>query len=115
MFRHLLPLALACAVLGGCTTWVKPGASELDRDRQVNACEVDSYAAYPPLLRRVIVEPAHWEPGEERCFKDKKGNVHCTRGIGHWEPARYGTVDENDGPRRAVFESCMYKYGWQKE
>jgi hypothetical protein len=115
MCWRLLLVLFAGVVLGGCTTWVKPGATDYDRERDSNACEVESYNHYPPRLRQVLVEPAHWEPFTEDCYTDKKGRRHCTRSGGYFVPNRYGTADENDGPRRAVYEACMYKYGWQKE
>lgn len=115
MYGHLAPLVAAVLLLASCTTWVKPGATELDRDRDSNACELQSYNNYPPRLRQILVEPAHWDPPTEECHTDKKGRQRCVRTGGGWQPARYGTADENDAPRRTAFEACMYKYGWQKE
>ncbi|MFA5119565.1 hypothetical protein [Zavarzinia sp.] len=116
MFRRLLPFVLLCLPLGGCVTWEKPGATDLDRQVDTSACNVEGYNRYPPFLQDYLAEPAHWEPTVETCSEDKKHKTRtCTTSGGYWVPDRYETRDLNDGPREAIFNACMFRKGWHQE
>ncbi|WP_133636854.1 hypothetical protein [Zavarzinia compransoris] len=116
MFRRLLPPILLLFALAGCTTWEKPGATDVDRDRVVAFCEVEGYDRYPQVLESYLAVPAYWEPPVTTCHYDRKRQRDvCSTSGGYWVPEQWETRDLNDAPRRSVFEACMFRQGWHKE
>ncbi|CAH2599416.1 conserved protein of unknown function [Rhodovastum atsumiense] len=100
--------------LAGCTNWVKPGATEAMRDRQMAACQAGAFQHAPAVPVVVMTDPGGYRPPQRYCWKDKDERV-CRTSPGYYQEPRYGTQDANSGARDAFFEDCMFRAGWTKE
>lgn len=105
----------AVLALGGCTTWVKAGATPQMRDAAVARCRAIGYAHVPAAMMTTMTSPGGYTPGKTRCTTDKNGKTRCTPSAGTWTAPTYSTDDANSDARDAMVDDCMYRQGWQKQ
>ena len=117
--KCVLGRVAAVVVLGlataGCTTWVKPGASEYDRQAAMAQCEVASLQMAPPQMYTAMASEARQDAATQSCSWDGKGNRSCTTVPGQRRAARYEERDANQSARRAIVRDCMFSKGWREE
>lgn len=106
-------LAVALA-LGGCTTWVKAGATPQMRDAALARCRAIGYAHVPTAMMTTMTSPGGYTPGKTRCTTDRNGKTRCTPSAGTLIGPTYATTDTNSDARGAMIDDCMYRQGWQK-
>jgi hypothetical protein len=103
-----------CLVLAGCTTWVKPGATEAMRDAQMARCEAAAYRQAPSAPVVVMVDSGGFRPPERSCWR-QRGQTVCRITPGYFAGPTYGTQDANGAARDAFFQDCMFRDGWTQE
>lgn len=116
VFRPASVAVLAGLLLtAGCTKWVKPGASDFERDATKARCDADSRMRAPPAIERYMSSPGGYTPQKTRCRTDSSGRERCTTEGGDWRPPTYSSRDLNDDTRDSIFRACMYANGWRAE
>ncbi|MBE1159490.1 hypothetical protein [Dyella acidiphila] len=113
--KRLLSMLFFVAFLCGCTTWVKPGASERDRDADVAACEAIGYDRFAPAVATYLARGSYWEPPSTVCSKSDDKHETCTTSGGGWRPDEYSSHDVNGDARDAFVVDCMYRKGYNKQ
>ncbi len=101
-------------LLSGCTTWVKPGATPIERDSTLSQCRAYAYQRVAPNLVTAMVDPGGYQPGWRECY-NYHGKTRCRWNGGFFVPPRYATFDANRGSRDAMVENCMFVNGWHRE
>lgn len=110
----LVAVIASLLALGGCATWVKPGATEAQRDAQTARCQAGSFQRAPAAPVTVMTNPGGWVPPEKECWKEH-GERRCRIRDGYYQGPSYSTEDVNEGARDALFDECMYNAGWVKK
>ena len=113
--RPATALLVALFATAGCTKWVKPGATEFERDATKARCDADSRMRAPPVLERYMSSAGGYTPQKTRCNTDSRGRESCTTTGGDYRPPTFSTRDLNDDTRDSVFRACMYANGWRAE
>lgn len=116
MRANLMSLTVLCAgalLLSGCgTNWVKPGATDADRQATQRLCEADAYAKFPPRVRTVETSPGRYAPVKTTCNQTPQGQT-CTQSGGEWIPPSSYRTDDNENARDADIDACFYANGWR--
>ncbi|OCQ53196.1 hypothetical protein Ppb6_01597 [Photorhabdus australis subsp. thailandensis] len=109
----VISLSLLFTLLSGCTSWEKPGATQLDRDVDYAECKEQGYFRFPPDWDSKVVhsyETKHFPCEDKDGKKDKSCGHYIT--VPKAEVERW---DKNESARRWVISSCMYKKGWHEK
>ncbi|WP_439070499.1 hypothetical protein ACSJL3_005198 (plasmid) [Serratia nevei] len=101
--KRLLCLLPVLWGLSGCADyrWVKPGASEHDRQLQLTACEAQALKDLPPDN---VIEDAYTlstlkdKPNDKKLEKDKETHNRI--------------ADANESKRGVLVNNCMLQNGW---
>lgn len=89
-------MLIATLMLSACNTytWVKPGASPIEKEQAETACQAQALRELPPDNVR----------SSRNTYKDK-----------HSDSRVYDTtVDANIDQRKTLINDCMYKKGWSR-
>lgn len=105
MKRTMVVLSVL-ATLTGCvdTRWVKPGASEHERQVQLTACEAQALKDLPPDN---VVEDSY----STSSLKDKPDD----KKIDQDKETRNWVTDANESKRDVLVNNCMLQKGWSQE
>lgn len=117
--KSVLGRVSAILVLGlvsvGCTTWVKPGASEFELQATTSRCEAAAMRMAPPEMYRAMISAAREDAPSTFCNTDSKGKQTCNTTPGRHQAAVYQDRDSNESARRAIVRDCMFSHGWRPE
>lgn len=112
-------LLLGCVLLTGCAApmvWTKPGAGQLDFDRDRSECMAQAYRAFPPIH---VPEPQPQPSGNFTCIGDRN-YMDCRQQPGMVPLDPYGAYQRGavqaqaEDARNNAARSCMYSKGWQQ-
>lgn len=101
--KRILFLLPALMVLASCADyrWVKPGASEHDRQLQMTACEAQALKDLPPdnvIADEYASSTLKDKPNDKKLEKNKE--------------THHRIVDANDTKRGVLVKNCMLQNGW---
>ncbi|WP_436882919.1 hypothetical protein [Enterobacter asburiae] len=85
------------------TRWVKPGASDHDRQVQLTVCEAQSLKDLPPDN---VVENSYSRSSLKDKLADKK--IDQNKEIRNW------VTDANASKRDILVKDCMFHNGWSQ-
>ncbi|MCT4737233.1 hypothetical protein [Raoultella ornithinolytica] len=104
--KSMLLFVSAVTLLSGCVDyrWIKPGASEQDRQVQLTACEAQALKDMPPDN---VVEDTQTLSSTKKNADDKKTNKD--------KETYHRMTDANASQRGVLVDNCMFGKGWNKE
>jgi hypothetical protein len=100
-----------CLLLGGCTTWVKPGADDAMREAAETHCKAVSYSALPPNIVTSTSLSGPTYGLKSKCEKNSDG-APCRKVDGKYTPEQKTHTDVNADGRDTIFSDCMRRNGW---
>jgi hypothetical protein len=103
----LVAMVAACAVLTGCGSWHKPGASDAEFYTDKVQCQATAQSAFP--VNMVTNGGATQMPSQTNC-RQYGGQMQCTTTPGMVIPAPQ--ADMNAMSRSGAFKDCMRGRGW---
>ncbi len=117
---RLLALMLGAGALAGCggPDWVKPGASDADREAAKQRCSTMARAIDPAAPAAAALGDENPPPASAACVGASYGSTaNCTPSGMHVATADAGAADPA-GPaaasqRAAAFEGCMADSGFR--
>ncbi|WP_150119695.1 hypothetical protein [Collimonas pratensis] len=115
MKRASFQIIFISLLIAGCTTWVKQGVSDYDRDVDLASCTAIGYDRFRSEIITYKVRDSYYEPIVTTCKTDKDDKEKCTTKGGVWHPSEYSSYDAQGGTRSAFVEDCMYHKGYDKK
>lgn len=113
MARPTLPLLLLLP-LGACEpSWVRPGATLDDADRDYGLCLRLARAEIPPRYERRQTSPERVVT--ERQCRMRNGRELCHYPVIRREPARFDDIDVNSAARTDRARACMQAQGYRMD
>lgn len=109
--RQLCLTLAACGVLGGCTTWVKPGADDAARERAETHCKAVAHAQLPANPYTSVSLGASYS---ERKKCEKNSFDGCVKRDGRYYSVSKTKEDANSAGRESIFRDCMFQNGWSE-
>lgn len=116
--RHVFSPVCACVtlsvslLLGGCTTWVKPGAGPAELNMATTHCEAVSYATLPS---NTVTQTHLGASYSDRKKCEKNSSNGCVKKDGRYYAVIRTTDDTNSYGRSTIFRDCMMQNGWHPE
>lgn len=104
--KYVMLFLSIMTVLTGCVDyrWVKPGASEHDRQVQLTACQAKALKDLPPdnvVEKAYSTSSTQDKPDDKKIDQDKETVNRIT--------------DANGSQREVLVDNCMLQKGWDKE
>ena len=101
--------------LAGCAErFSKPGATQLDLDRDYQSCKVQAFSAFPYTPEQIQLNAGYYEPMSTVC-SGYGAFTNCSTVGGEYVAPTYLTVDGNLTPRHSMLMGCMEGLGYTSE